>query len=202
MNTTVDVIEELADTTSTAAATVVADNTKLLIGVDYGGVCSSDSVQHEDEKQPVPNTTGELGINVPNCLDSLRKLASRHKLVLISFCGKKRAEATKKYFSTIDHSFSEFYYVKNRAFKADVCKKLGVDLMIDDRLDVLELIGTTLVPPSTATLHFGSHPSDIVCKFKPTYHVDNWIEVINLSETFTKTNLLPDATINLANKVY
>ncbi len=198
----------------------MSDTTKLLIGVDYGGVCSSDSVQHEDEKlsvytagdvttsgviNPDIGTTGELGINVPNCLDSLRKLASRHKLVLISFCGKKRAEATKKYFSTIDHPFSEFYYVKNRAFKADVCKKLGVDLMIDDRLDVLESIGITSDKSATlptATLHFGSHPSDIVCKFKPTFHANNWIEVINLSETFPKTSLLPDATINLTNKVH
>jgi hypothetical protein len=58
------------------------------------------------------------------------------------------------------------------------------------------------LPLSTATLHFGSHPSDAACKFRPTYHANNWVDVINLSTTFTKINLLPDATINLANKVY
>ncbi len=144
----------------------------LTIGIDYGGVCSKHDANNEDKYED-DNFVGEVGINVPDCLEILRYLKSLgHTLILISYCGVKRANETKKYFRTLQNNpFSELFFVKKRAYKKEICAYRGVDVMIDNRLDIL----ATIAP--TYTMHFGSHMSDVKSKYIADYTVKNWQEV-------------------------
>lgn len=109
----------------------------LRIGVDYGGVCSA-SAEHCDSEQ----------IDVPGCLETLRLMKQNgHYLVLISFCGAKRAKATREYLETLN-VFDKMYFVKNKLFKNQICQYEGIDVMIDDRIDVLN----TIMPPADTIL--------------------------------------------------
>ena len=83
----------------------------LRIGVDYGGVCSA-SAEHCDSEQ----------IDVPGCLETLRLMKQNgHYLVLISFCGAKRAKATREYLEPLN-VFDKMYFVKNKLFKNQICQ--------------------------------------------------------------------------------
>lgn len=154
----------------------------LTIGIDYGGVCSISSDTYEDTA-----SIEEAGINVDKCLDTLRELKSiGHRLVLISFCGSRRAQVTKKYLDDMyENPFSMCYFVKNRKFKKDVCALECVDVMIDDRLDILE----TIKPAKT--IHFSGHPSDAFCNFTPDYFADNWTDVRNIIDGISPLKLQP-----------
>lgn len=160
----------------------------LTIGVDYGGVCSEHDAKHED------NTfSGEVGINVEFCLASLLHLRSiGHKLVLISFCGARRAKETREYFATLkENPFDEMYFVKNRKHKKQICQFAGVDVMIDDRLDILETI------QDTKTLHFNTHPSDAECTYKSDYSAPGWTEVLAILKELKSLNLKPVREMNI-----
>lgn len=163
----------------------------LRIGVDYGGVCSIQDVKYEDG-----TFNEELEMNMPDCLESLQTLRSlRHQLFLISFCGAKRAAKTREYLSTINHPFDELYFVKDRRYKRDVCERLGVDLMIDDRLDVLCTLR------ATPTLHFGKgHITDSDCQFKPTFSAQTWKDVLALK--FSSAGIEPNDKVDLRRKLY
>lgn len=169
--------------------------TSLRIGVDYGGVCSIQDVKYEDG-----TFNEELTMNVPDCLESLQTLKTQgHQLFLISFCGAKRAAKTREYLSTINHPFDELYFVKDRRYKRDVCEKLGIDLMIDDRLDVLCTLG------ATPTLHFGKgHVTDSECQFtptfKPTFSAQTWKDVLALK--FSSAGIEPNDKVDLRRKLY
>ena len=143
----------------------------LTIGIDYGNVCSQDAHKHEDDV-----FAGETGINVPGCLEALQILrAQGHRLILISFCGRNRAKRTREYLDSLDEKpFHEVYFVKNRNYKAHVCQQRGVDIMIDDRMDILKTVAPTL------SLHFGSHPSDKACKYNADYSAASWSDVLTL----------------------
>lgn len=167
----------------------------LRIGVDYGGVCSIQDVKYEDG-----TFNEELEMNMPDCLESLQTLRSLgHQLFLISFCGAKRAAKTREYLSTINHPFDELYFVKDRRYKRDVCERLGVDLMIDDRLDVLCTLR------ATPTLHFGKgHITDSDCQFKPTFKptfsAQTWKDVLALK--FSSAGIEPNDKVDLRRKLY
>ncbi len=166
----------------------------LKIGVDYGGVCSMHDAKHEDE-----TFSGEVGINIDGCLTALHQLkAMGHTLVLVSFCGARRARETRKYFATLgdQNPFSDMYFVKKRGYKGDVCKKLGLDMLIDDRLDILQNIKPTW------TLHFGGHPSDAGSKFKPKFYAKDWAAVMALAGNFRALGVQPDASVDLSSKIY
>lgn len=159
---------------------------KLIIAIDYGGVCSIHSEQYENN-----NLDKEIGINMEGCLDALFKLKENgHRLILNSFCGKKRAESTRKYFYTLEaeHNkpiFDEIYFVKKRDYKKHICDKVGADILIDDRLDILNLVNPTL------TMHFGTHSSDTDSNFKSDYQVNNWEEVLKLIPTIKSLQRQP-----------
>ena len=164
----------------------------LLIGVDYGGVCSAASDRYETEPTDL---SVENGINVPDCLETLHLLKSQgHRLVLISFCGKQRSISTRKYFYKIDNPFTELYFVRKRDYKTHVCKKLQVDVMIDDRLDILMTI------PPTQTIQFGSHESNSLVKFTPTRVVQTWREIPDIIASLSKLDL-PDGSAVDINKM-
>lgn len=157
---------------------------KPTIGIDYGGVCS----WHEHEND---DFTEEVGINIPNCLETLYKLKEEgYQLILISFCGNKRAVLTRKYFYKMDNPFDEMYFVRKRRYKNDVCKRVGVDVMIDDRLDILETL------EYAKSIHFKGHESDNFCKFNPDFHVNSWNEVYDIVKEIESTQE-PDYLIDI-----
>lgn len=164
----------------------------LTIGIDYGGVCSIHDSKHEDE-----SFKGEVGINMDGCLESLQRLSKKHKLVLISFCGLSRARETKKYLSTLSvNPFSEVYFVKKRPNKQKICEFVGADIMIDDRLDILEVI------KNTKTLHFKSHPSDTYSKFVSNYMADSWLEIEKIIDTLKPVGLVPQKNMSIQSLIY
>ena len=95
-----------------------------------------------------------------------------HYLVLVSFCGPKRAWSTRRQIQ-LDKYFDEVYFVKNRRFKDDVCKARCLDVLIDDRLDILKSL------TSTQSIHFKTTDMYEGPKgFRPTYVVDSWKQVL------------------------
>ena len=165
----------------------------LTIGIDYGGVCSMNDAKHED------NTfSGEVGINVENCMESLKELKTQgHKLVLKSFCGGHRARERQQYFFKLpENPFPDVFFVKKRPSKQKICEFVGADVMIDDRLDILEVI------QNTKTLHFGSHISDVNCKYIPDYEAKNWRETVEIIKTFKPLGLVPQTKMNIQNLIY
>ena len=125
----------------------------LRIGVDYGGVCSA-SAEHCDSEQ----------IDVPGCLETLRLMKQNgHYLVLISFCGAKRAKATREYLEPLN-VFDKMYFVKNKLFKNQICQYEGIDVMIDDRQDVLN----TITPADTILFGMRTDACQITDEIKST----------------------------------
>jgi len=171
----------------------------MRIGIDYGGVCSVDREQYEEGA----DFCGELGINVPDCLSSLRLLKTQgHSLFLVSFCGSKRAQLTRKYFHSLQEDlFEEFIFVKKRIYKVDVCQAYGLNAMIDDRLDIL-----LTMPPPIITIHFNGHQSDSgIRHFHPSFHVTNWQEIVAIVDSLLMQQVLArndEAIDKLGNKCY
>lgn len=115
--------------------------TPLKIGIDFGGVLS----KHEkSRKTDDASEHRSISINMPGAIDGLRELKkANHKLYIISFCGKQRAIETKASLlqsNDIKGIFDGIYFVKDISYKVDICSLLGCDIMIDDRLDILESI--------------------------------------------------------------
>lgn len=139
----------------------------LRLGIDFGGVCSRDSERYETD------TEDDQGINVPGCIEALTELKRQgHHLVLVSFCGKKRADTTRR--SKAVGYFHEVYFVKERPSKSQVCHFLGLDAMIDDRSDILAVLRGD--KRKTKTVKFSSHPSDNRSTFIPDFRADSWKE--------------------------
>jgi hypothetical protein len=115
------------------------NHSKLRIGIDVGGVLIHMGALYEDNNQEF-----KVDFNMKGCVKALKELSSiGHTLVLVSFCGRNRAKAT---YSMISEKypglFDEMYFVKNIRYKHDVAVARGLDVMIDDRLDVLQLMST------------------------------------------------------------
>jgi hypothetical protein len=107
----------------------------MKIGVDFGGVLSVTDISGSEHKN--------VSINMPHAIESLRQLVDAgHDLYLISFCGRTRAFETRDSIEqhAVSGLFAGQYYVKRKDFKGDICKKLGIDYMIDDCADVLESV--------------------------------------------------------------
>lgn len=153
----------------------------LRIGIDIGGVCLVDSESYEssvtgDEKKVTDDVV------VKGCLDALAELKQQgHYLVIVSFCGRKRAENTRQH--ELSTYFDEAYFVKKRPHKAKICQNRGLDLLIDDRSDILACLDS-----QTTKVKFGTHPSDFAVTFKPDHHVQEWAEVLNITKKMKAKN--------------
>ena len=148
----------------------------LRIGIDLGGVCSIHARDYEG--------TGEMKeiINMPGCVEALQQLRKDgHTLVLVSFCGKSRAEQTKKIPEM--KLFHEVYFVRDRKYKNQVCHHRALDVLIDDRVDILD----TLQCPVKGIL-FGSFSPDYLFGFK----WDDVVKVLSaLEPSWNERKLLP-----------
>lgn len=80
----------------------------MKIAVDFGGVCSAAGEYEERDEDVV-----EM-INVPHCIRQLKGLG--HRMMLVSFCGRKRALATRDYLEKkMSGLFDQLFFVKKRA---------------------------------------------------------------------------------------
>jgi hypothetical protein len=115
----------------------------LRIGVDMYGVCMHILEQYENND--VVDHMSDL--NMEGCVEALRLLSDAgHTLVLVTFCGRRRANNTRDMLLTkFPNLFDELYFVKHMKFKHTIAISRGLDIMIDDRLDVLDSM-TTVTP--------------------------------------------------------
>lgn len=155
----------------------------LRIGVDIGGVCSIRSDDYESENKRV-----EI-FDVKGCVESLQILRGLgHKLYIISFCGRKRAQKTR---GLIEHYypelFEQLFFTKKKTYKNDVCLKVGCDVMIDDKEEVLATI------TQAHKIHFEGK------KYLPA---KNWGEVLRIIKTLTPCTNNYDPSISLDGKAY
>lgn len=170
----------------------------LRIGVDYGGVCSIHAQSYEGKDE------NEEAINMPGCIEALRALRQDgHELFLVSFCGDRRAQNTARYLKPLD-LFHRLFFVKHRGYKADICRFLGLDVLIDDRSDILK----TIAP--TQTLQFLSdgrepEPEAYKCKktgrmiktmpFRADWTCTSWADVLQQVPHIKALGLQPDNTV-------
>jgi hypothetical protein len=171
----------------------------LKIGIDFGGVLSiHDRTRTSDEEEHQ-----SIEINMPDALTSLTQLKeSGHQLYLISYCGERRAYETNKSILKVlpkKKFFDGIYFVRKTTFKSDVCRAIGCDIMIDDRLKILNHIHHTI--PTMKLLWFSStdenYPPDFV-------KVESWSEVIKTIDDFLVTQTTrhkADPRTSLADKL-
>jgi len=146
--------------------------TTLRIGVDMGGVCVHKAKDYENSDNDFDGT-----INMEGCVEAIRKLrAEGHYIVLVSFCGYARAvdtnERLKKDYSDL---FDEVWFVKKRHFKHNIAVKRGLDVMIDDNMDILIKMSTV------HRIHFTADVPDCqLDKLEDAHRAKNWTEVLLL----------------------
>lgn len=177
--------------------------TPLNIGVDFGGVCSAHAEKYESTEKNASKQV-EL-INVKGCEETLRALrAQGHKLFLVSFCGRSRADNTRAYLQPLG-LFDELFFVKDRKYKQNICLLLGLDVLIDDRLDVLETINPTQTMLFTGVAGAAEKYEQPAVykdkktgkfiqykKFEPDFVANDWAHVLQLIPSVKSLRLLPD----------
>ena len=151
-------------------------NSSFNIGVDFGGVLSKLDKEEFDKNSEHFNTA----IDIPDAIDNILKLKSLgHKLFLISYCGRPRALETKESLDKTVISenmmcsdlFEEMYFVKEKAFKKDLCEFLNCQFMIDDRIGIQLNILTSSC--KTIPILFGNHSESVKSAM-------NWNEVTKI----------------------
>jgi hypothetical protein len=117
------------------------------LGVDIGGVIMdrvNDRTDTSFFKDNYLNTT-----TTRNVVEVLRKLAMekfKHRIYLVSKCGKETEKKTLHWLEY--HNFytrtgigkNNVYFCRHRSDKAQICKELGINTFVDDRLEVLGYI--------------------------------------------------------------
>lgn len=149
----------------------------LLIGVDIGGVLSSKAKEYESDTNRL-----ETEFDMPGCIEALMALKSKgHRLFIVSFCGERRAKETMRlYQEKYTHIFEDAFFVKKRPFKHDVAVYCGIDVMVDDRFDILKHMTTV------HRIHFvGDLMDDIVKeaaqdKRTKRFTAKNWSDVVQI----------------------
>ena len=112
-----------------------------IIGIDIGNVIIGGD--HEDR-----TFFGDDYLLAPavwGAFDSIRDLVNQgHEIVLISKCGipvMTKTVSWLQYHDFFEHtgvSIDSMYFVRNREEKAPLAQDLGVDIMIDDREDIIQ----------------------------------------------------------------
>jgi hypothetical protein len=120
------------------------------IGLDAGGVIFIHDRTH------TRGDTSQTEQFMPGCLEYVEKLAKDgHRIFVNSFAGRARGENTRK---AIEQNMKEWipkenvFVVGDRKDKWIICKEQKLQIMVDDRYDVLQTIDqkfreTGLQPP-------------------------------------------------------
>lgn len=171
---------------------------KLKIGIDFGGVCCYLTRDDNDDTQKYDPNFKEA-ITMDGCIDALKYLVKQgHKLYLISFCGKNRANATRNMLCT-EHSDlfkkENLFFVKKRWFKSKVCNHLGLDVLIDDRIDIITSLR------HVKGIQFRGDPridKNITALEHKFLTADSWKDVISILNKFESLNLNPREEIDIS----
>lgn len=144
------------------------------IGIDAGGVLFVNRGEIPSEDTSSTNF-------MEDAIKIMRDLKQRgHRLFLISFAGKRVGQETKD--ALKEHApdcimENDMYIVNKRTKKGILCNQLNIDIMIDDRIDVLEKVLED--SPKTKCILFGGQKTD-----NPhIIHVDNWVQLIKDADT-------------------
>lgn len=147
----------------------------LKIGVDFHGVADT-----------------------PGAFENLEILKRQgHSLYLISFSGRKRSIETQLFIQRHHPNiFIRTIYVKKREYKAKICQRYALDLMLDDNIDILQSI------PVINTIHFrygDVNPyHDPVAKFTAY----TWEEAMEIISKSLPLYVYPDNSIDLATLIH
>lgn len=153
----------------------------LRIGVDFGGVLSDDALYDKESTNPE--------MSMPGCQEALKTLRSQgHYIVLVSFCGRNRANRNREVIP-LDEFFDEFYFVKRREYKNAICKARGLDILIDDREDILDTLETC------RGVLYGKRTASRLS-------VENWKDVLELIPKLKPTGIKPDENIEIRKLIY
>lgn len=173
----------------------------MRIGIDVGGVLSVKTGDYEEEKDADIDL-----LNVPGCFNGLQALkAAGHELYIISFCGRKRAANTRK---KLSHKglFTEMYFVKNKVTKHLISSVIGLDVFIDDTMEVIQTFITIL--PSTHLIHFIGDMNEkkaqksLKCKSIQLTTHDDWEEMTEYILQLCSLHKTPDHTTNISHLCY
>jgi hypothetical protein len=189
---------------SAASVAPSAASVELLnIGVDFGGVCVAYADKHENM-----NNNDEECINVPGCVETLQAIRELgHRVVLVSYCGAIRARKTRAFLEPLG-LFDELYFVKERRYKAGVCKRLALDVLIDDRPDVLQ----TINPTQTMLFTYNKHMAEknaapaaykdkdtgkfvTYVRYQPDFIAPNWESVLRQLPNVRSLGLVPNRDV-------
>jgi hypothetical protein len=157
----------------------------MIIGMDFGGVLCL-----HDKK-------GESKINMPGAIEALNILnKNEHDVYLISYGGSKefiynRWLNIKK--DGYDVYFTHQYYVKQRNFKKYICDYIGCQIMIDDRIEILDDIKEN--NPGIITILFGEYTTN-----ESHYLANNWEQVVELINNI-RVNPQPLKDIDVSNYI-
>jgi dUTPase len=179
---------------------------KLTIGIDFGGVLSIHDRDHKSDTDAV-GAVGEHKntlLNMPHALSVLEELKPYHNLVLISFCGQKRAVETYNSLNeSVSHLFNQMFFTKDKMFKKDVCDAAGCDVMIDDTLAILIDIRKS---NDNITLIWFVDPEEIntdsrnICKKQNILQMDSWLSIGKLLPTISTGKI--NSKVDLSKKIY
>ena len=143
----------------------------MRICIDNGGVLSVITKRCNDSKD-----NKNTNVSIENSIESLKELKSNNQLVLISFCGIKRAvETNKRFNSLLDYQF----FVKKPSYKGKVCFAIQADVMIDDDIGVLDQVIKD--SPKTICIWFQGDPNfnDNVPQQQIKLAVKRGIKIVN-----------------------
>lgn len=143
----------------------------LNIGIDAGGVMF---VHVERKKNNEDTSTTNWMVDALSSMQKLKNMG--HRLFLVSFAGKKTGEETKRVIKLDASGFinnEDMFIVNDRKKKGIVCKQQKIDIMIDDRADVL--LSVMKDSPSTLCFLFGDCP----CDNSSVVRVSSWNEFLD-----------------------
>jgi len=111
---------------------------------------------------------------------AIEKLKENHKLFFITARPPKRKSSTKEFFSTHFGNAGKLYFLGDSSFpqlknKGEVCKYLGIDLMIDDSLENLKSCLSLGIPSFLI-----DRPWNNFEEIEGIKRVKNWEEILNL----------------------
>lgn len=102
---------------------------KLRIGCDIGGV-----VKNLADDEPVPDAVGTLG----------QLLLDGHTVVFVSKCGDNYRERITEWLGTVGLDRIPVHFCRDYADKVGIATRERLDVMIDDKLQVLSSFPTTI----------------------------------------------------------
>jgi hypothetical protein len=113
----------------------------MKIGIDCGGVLFITNTKFESSEKEDTTQTEDW---VPGAVAGLRILHEEgYELFVVSFCGKRRAAETRQKLLEVRDLIppENVFIVKDKFKKGQVCREHRLEMLIDDRLDVLEAAG-------------------------------------------------------------